>query len=130
MPGRRMLHLVLVVLAGWLVATPLQAQIGAPPLLVYWLGGQNSATTVRANIMVYFIMQGALSIIAYIYSALVVVARPLLWVTSRSAYGFLRLFGVVRSRRDTQSLSADELRLVVAEAGPLVAHLYGDQAAA
>jgi uncharacterized protein len=46
------------------------AQIGAPPLLVYWLGGQNSAATVRANIMVYFIMQGALSVIAYIYSAL------------------------------------------------------------
>jgi len=45
-------------------------QIGAPPLLVYWLGGQNSAATVRANIMVYFIMQGALSIVAYIYSGL------------------------------------------------------------
>jgi uncharacterized membrane protein YfcA len=46
------------------------AQIGAPPLLVYWLGGQNSATTVRANIMVYFIMQGVLSMVAYFYSAL------------------------------------------------------------
>jgi uncharacterized membrane protein YfcA len=46
------------------------AQIGAPPLLIYWLGGQNSATTVRANIMVYFIMQGVLSMIAYLYSAL------------------------------------------------------------
>jgi Mg2+/Co2+ transporter CorB len=57
---------------------------------------------------------------AYIYSVLVVVARPVLWVTSRSAYGFLRLFGVVRSRRDSQSLSADELRTVVAEAGPLL----------
>ena len=57
---------------------------------------------------------------AYIYSALVVVARPVLWVTSRSAYGVLRLFGVVRARRDTQSLSTDELRMVVAEAGPLV----------
>ena len=45
-------------------------QIGAPPLLVYWLGGQNSAVTVRANIMVYFIMQGALSMLAYFYSAL------------------------------------------------------------
>lgn len=45
-------------------------QIGAPPLLVYWLGGQNSAATVRANIMVYFIMQGALTIVAYIYGAL------------------------------------------------------------
>jgi uncharacterized protein len=46
------------------------AQIGAPPLLVYWLGGQNSAATVRANIMVYFIMQGTLSAIAYIYGGL------------------------------------------------------------
>jgi uncharacterized membrane protein YfcA len=45
-------------------------QIGAPPLLVYWLGGQNSAVTVRANIMVYFIMQGALSMLAYFYGAL------------------------------------------------------------
>ena len=45
-------------------------QIGVPPLLVYWLGGQNSAPTVRANIMVYFIMQGTLSIIAYIYGGL------------------------------------------------------------
>jgi len=45
-------------------------QIGAPPLLVYWLGGQNSAVTVRANIMVYLIMQGALSMLAYFYGAL------------------------------------------------------------
>jgi Mg2+/Co2+ transporter CorB len=57
---------------------------------------------------------------AYLYSALVVVARPVLWVTSRSAYGFLRLFGVVRKRSDSQFLSTDELRTVVAEAGPLV----------
>ena len=45
-------------------------QIGAPPLLVYWLGGQNAAATVRANIMVYFIVQGALSMLAYFYGAL------------------------------------------------------------
>ena len=45
-------------------------QIGAPPLLVYWLGGQNSAATVRANIMVYFLMQGALTFIFYLYGAL------------------------------------------------------------
>jgi hypothetical protein len=36
-------------------------QIGAPPLLVFWLGGENSAATVRANIMIYFISQGTLS---------------------------------------------------------------------
>src|SRR5256885_14905614 len=30
---------------------------------------------------------------AHIYGALVMVARPLLWLTNRMAYGFLRLFG-------------------------------------
>jgi hypothetical protein len=45
-------------------------QIGAPPLLVFWLGGKNGATTVRANIMVYFILQGSLSFALYFYNGL------------------------------------------------------------
>jgi uncharacterized membrane protein YfcA len=45
-------------------------QIAAPPLLVLWLGGQNSAATVRANIMTYFLFSGTLSIIAYAYTGL------------------------------------------------------------
>lgn len=45
-------------------------QIAAPALLVFWLGGQNSAATVRANIMVIFVIQGALAIIAYAYTGL------------------------------------------------------------
>ena len=45
-------------------------QIGAPPLLEFWLGGKNSAATVRANIMVYFILQGTLSMLLYLYSGL------------------------------------------------------------
>jgi uncharacterized membrane protein YfcA len=45
-------------------------QIAAPPLLIYWLGGGNKAATVRANIMAYFVLQGALSIALYLYSGL------------------------------------------------------------
>ncbi|MGI8527113.1 MAG: TSUP family transporter [Pseudolabrys sp.] len=45
-------------------------QIGAPPLLVFWLGGANSAATVRANIMVFFIMQGTLSCVFYFFNGL------------------------------------------------------------
>lgn len=45
-------------------------QIGAPPLLAFWLGGANNAATVRANIMVYFVVQDALSVIVYFYGAL------------------------------------------------------------
>jgi uncharacterized membrane protein YfcA len=45
-------------------------QIAAPPLLIFWLGGANTAATVRANIMVYFIPQAMLSMVMYYWSAL------------------------------------------------------------
>ena len=48
------------------------------------------------------------------------VARPALWVTNRLAYAFLRIFGVVRTSRVDQTLSSEELRTVVAEAGPMI----------
>src|SRR5207344_1457692 len=57
---------------------------------------------------------------SYIYRVLVMIARPALWVTNKLAYGFLRIFGVVRSNRTDQTLSTEELRTVVAEAGPLI----------
>ena len=57
---------------------------------------------------------------ARIYRALVVVARPALWLTNRLAYGFLALFGVGRGARASQALNTEELRTVVAEAGPMI----------
>jgi Mg2+/Co2+ transporter CorB len=57
---------------------------------------------------------------SYVYRALVLIARPLLWVTNKLAYGLLSLFGVVRTSRVDQALSSEELRTVVAEAGPLI----------
>ncbi len=58
---------------------------------------------------------------SYVYRALVLIARPLLWVTNKLAYGFLRMFGVLRTSRGTDhTLSTEELRTVVAEAGPLI----------
>ena len=57
---------------------------------------------------------------ARIYSALVLVTRPVLWLTNRLAYGFLRLFGVGRSSRSNHSLSSEELRTVVAEASSMI----------
>lgn len=40
-------------------------QIAAPPVLIYWLGGQSSAVTIRANLMVYFILLEIVSIATY-----------------------------------------------------------------
>jgi Mg2+/Co2+ transporter CorB len=57
---------------------------------------------------------------ALIYRALVLVSRPALWLTNRLAYGVLRIFGVGRSSRASQALSQEELRTVVAEAGPMI----------
>ena len=57
---------------------------------------------------------------ARIYSALVLVTRPVLWLTNRLAYGFLRLFGVGRGSRSSHVLSSEELRTVVAEAGSMI----------
>lgn len=68
-------------------------QIGAPPLLVYWLGGQNSAVTVRANIMVYFIMQGALSFISYLYGALFTREAIALSILFGAPFGVLMFVG-------------------------------------
>jgi Mg2+/Co2+ transporter CorB len=107
---------ILALRSGWHQAVPLAGAILTVVVIVF---GELAPKIFGAT----YAERVALSS-AYIYSALVVVARPLLWVTSRCAYGFLRLFGVVRARRDTQSLSADELRLVVAEAGPLVPARY------
>jgi len=57
---------------------------------------------------------------AGIYRVLVLVTRPALWLTNTMAYGFLRLFGVVRAAHTTQTLNADELRTVVTEAAPVI----------
>jgi len=57
---------------------------------------------------------------AGIYRVLVLVARPVLWLTNRLAYGFLRLFGVGRAANTSQALSAEELRTVVTEAAPVI----------
>ncbi|HET9474630.1 MAG TPA: transporter associated domain-containing protein, partial [Steroidobacteraceae bacterium] len=47
-------------------------------------------------------------------------ATPVTWFTNKAAYGFLRLFGVKPARADGGSMSTEELRSVVAEAGPMI----------
>jgi Mg2+/Co2+ transporter CorB len=57
---------------------------------------------------------------AGIYRVLVLVTRPVLWLTNRMAYGFLAVFGVRRAAHASQALSADELRTVVTDAAPVI----------
>ena len=56
----------------------------------------------------------------YIYKVLVFLATPITWFTNKAAYGFLRIFGVKPAGTDGSSMSAEDLRSVVAEAGPMI----------
>jgi Mg2+/Co2+ transporter CorB len=56
---------------------------------------------------------------AYIYTPLLFVLYPFVWVTNLFANGVLRMFGVSRQVAAT-SLSSEELRTVVAEAGAMI----------
>jgi Mg2+/Co2+ transporter CorB len=56
----------------------------------------------------------------YIYKTLVFVMTPVSWFTNKAAYGFLRMFGVKTVNESGQAMSPEELRSVVAEAGPMI----------
>jgi Mg2+/Co2+ transporter CorB len=56
----------------------------------------------------------------YIYKVLVFLATPITWFTNKAAYAFLWLFGVKPVNESGGAMSPDELRSVVAEAGPMI----------
>lgn len=45
-------------------------QMDGPPVVIYWLGGANVASVVRANLMVFIVLNGAAMCIAYLISGL------------------------------------------------------------
>jgi len=57
---------------------------------------------------------------AFIYTPLLRLLYPIIWVVNWVANGLLRLFGVAPESSNGQNLSQDELRTVVAEAGAMV----------
>jgi Mg2+/Co2+ transporter CorB len=57
---------------------------------------------------------------AFIYYPLLKITYPLVWVINMLALGILRLFGVRMDRGNGHSLSREELRTVLVEAGAMV----------
>src|ERR1700684_3941169 len=60
---------------------------------------------------------------AYIYTPLLLLLYPFVWATNLLANGVLRLLGVPKQQA-SNSLSSEELRTVVAEAGAMIAHRH------
>jgi uncharacterized protein len=46
-------------------------QIAGPAVIVFWLGGRSEAHTVRANLMVFFVLMGTASLLSYLAQGLV-----------------------------------------------------------
>ena len=60
---------------------------------------------------------------AYVYTPLLLLLYPFVWATNLLANGVLRLLGVPRQQA-SNSLSSEELRTVVAEAGAMIPHRH------
>jgi len=61
---------------------------------------------------------------AYVYYPLLRVLYPFVWVTNLLANTVLRLFGVRHDQAQTHSLSSEELRTVVNEAGAMISRRF------
>ena len=75
------------------------SQVGGPPVIAYWLGGAIPANIVRANIVLYFEVSTALTLLNYLWGGLFVSALVPLSLMTAPAYGIglwggSRLFGV------------------------------------
>jgi Mg2+/Co2+ transporter CorB len=60
---------------------------------------------------------------AYVYTVLMLPLYPFVWATNLMANGVLRLLGASQ-KRASNSLSSEELRTVVAEAGAMIPHRH------
>ena len=75
------------------------AQVGGPPVVVYWLGSAIPAAIMRANIMVYFAISTVLTTIAYVLGGVLTVEVLMLAALTAPLYGAglwigARLFGI------------------------------------
>ena len=81
------LPLIVLLMSGWLYhgkpAAPLTvgtgaiagflsgiAQVGGPPVVLYWLGGRANADLMRANIIGYFAISSCISLVSYLVGGL------------------------------------------------------------
>ena len=69
------------------------AQIGGPPVVVYWLGGPIPGAIVRANIVIYFAISTVLTGTSYLIGGLINQSVFVLSLTTAPLYGLGLYFG-------------------------------------
>jgi uncharacterized protein len=75
------------------------AQVGGPPVVVYWLGGSIPPLTVRANLIAFFGLSSTVSLAAYLAGGLLTQQVLSLALVTAPLYGFgvwlgARMFGI------------------------------------
>lgn len=69
------------------------AQVGGPPIIVYWLGGEGRSTTVRANIVLYFAISTLITLASYLVGGILTTSVLGLAVLIAPIYGFALFLG-------------------------------------
>jgi uncharacterized membrane protein YfcA len=75
------------------------AQVGGPPIVLYWLRDTTAARVVRANIIIYFAAASVLTTISYLIGGVLTTAVVGLAVLTAPAFGIglwlgSRMFGL------------------------------------
>lgn len=75
------------------------AQVGGPPVVTYWLGGTVPASTVRANIVLFFAVTSVVGAVGYVWGGLITGRTLLLATLIAPVYGLgtwsgSRMFGL------------------------------------
>lgn len=79
------------------------AQIGGPPVVAYWLGGQAAATVVRANIVLFFAVTTLFSGMGYVWGGLITgrvltIAALIAPIYGLGTWAGSRMFGLATER--------------------------------
>jgi uncharacterized membrane protein YfcA len=69
-------------------------QIAGPPVIIFWLGGRADAITVRANLMVFFVLLSAAACVTYLAQGLIAADVVVLSLCLGAPYLFAMWAGV------------------------------------
>jgi uncharacterized protein len=69
------------------------AQVGGPPIIVYWLGGEGKSIGVRANIVLYFAVSTLITLVSYVIGGILTTAVIGLALVIAPVYGVALFLG-------------------------------------
>ena len=101
-------------------------QIAGPPVIIYWLGAKSDAVTVRANLMVYFLLAGAMLCISYLLQGLFTVENVALSILLEIPFAAAMVLGAYIFRGASDLLYRRVAYLIIAVAALVSLPLFDE----